>query len=63
MQHFSLIYFDGIFEEKPIKLSRLQRTDILQMRQLSAHRTQRECQVERVQVSACVSVCECTYSN
>lgn len=22
MQHFSLIYFDGIFEEEPIKLSR-----------------------------------------
>lgn len=63
MQHFSLIYFDGIFEEKPIKLSRLQRADTLEMRQLSAHRTQREYQVGRLQVSACVSVCECTYSN
>lgn len=55
MQHFSLIYFDGILEEEPIKLSRLQRADTLEMRQLSAHtaHTQRECQVGRVQVSAC----------
>lgn len=57
MQHFSLIYFDGIFEEKPIRLSRLQHADILKMRQLSAHKTQRESQCADVSSAyVCVRV-------